>query len=95
MIGLFWFFPKVFEYELINKLDVFNDYFIFQIVERPKENIIQNINFPIVFQFSKKQQNKNYALIIHEFKDNEHIMINLDKRINVIISSYKQKIEIK
>lgn len=103
-LDFFDFSPKVFEYEFINGLDIFNDYFIFQIVERPMGNIIQNNNFPIVFQFTKKQQNKNYAIIIHEFKDNEQLNEkddnlynnkNKSESTNILIKNDKKEIYIK
>ena len=103
-LDLFDFSPKVFEYEFINGLDIFNDYFIFQIVERPMGNIIQNNNFPIVFQFTKKQKNKNYAIIIKEFKNNEPLSEkddnlynnkNRNDSTNILIKNDKKEIYIK
>ena len=103
-LDFFDFSPKVFEYEFINGLDIFNDYFIFQIVERPMGNIIQNNNFPIVFQFTKKQRNKNYAIIIKEFKSNEPLNEkddnlynnkNRNESTNILIKNDKKEIYIK
>lgn len=103
-LDFFDFSPKIFEYQFVNGLDIFNDYFIFQIVERPMGNIIQNNNFPIVFQFIKKQQNKTYAIIINEFKGNEPLNEkdenlynnkNKTENTNILIKNDKKEIYIK
>lgn len=103
-LDIFDFSPKVFEYEFSNGLDIFNDYFKFQIVERPMGNIIQNNNFPIVFQFIKKQKNKNYTIIITEFKSNDPLSEkdnnlynnkNKNENTNMLIKSNKKEIYIK
>ena len=72
-LNVFDFVPKTFEYEFKNGLEIFNDYFAFQIVERPMGNIIQNNNFPIVFQFINKQLDKAFLIEISEYKNNENI----------------------
>ena len=63
---------KSFEYEFKNGLNIFNKYFIFKIVERPMGNIIQNQQFPIVFQFTTKHPDKDFSLVISEYKKNNN-----------------------
>lgn len=69
-LNIFDFSPKTFEYEFKNSLNIFNKYFIFNIVERPMGKIIQNTDFPIVFQFTTKQPNQPLSLVISEYKNN-------------------------
>ena len=71
-LNFFDFSPKTFEYEFKNGLNIFNKYFYFRIHERPMGNIIQNNNFPIVFQFIIKQSKNAFSLVISEYKDNEN-----------------------
>ena len=69
-LNFFDFSPKTFEYEFKNGLYIFNEYFIFKIEQRPLGNIIQHNNFPIVFQFITKQPDKNFSLVISEYRNN-------------------------
>ena len=104
-LNYFDFSPKTFEYEFKNGLNTFNEYFIFKIEERPMGNIIQNTNFPIVFQFITKQPNKKFSLVISECKSNNNkdeynnilanknrILKNNNNEVNIKIKQYKIEI---
>ena len=98
-LNLFDFSPKTFQYEFKNGLSIFNKYFIFKIIERPMGNIIQNMNFPIVFQFITKQPEKEFSLVISEYKNNDSLDDNMNKiiknngnEINIKIKEYKIEI---
>lgn len=79
--------PKTFEYEFKNGLNIFNKFFIFKIVDRPMGNIIQHQQFPIIFQFITKRPDKDFTLVISEYKKDEDEYIeckdeyNEDKKI--------------
>ena len=90
-LNFFDFSPKTFQYEFKNGLSIFNEYFIFKIIERPMGNIIQNMNFPIVFQFITKQPEKAFSLVISEYTNN----YNLDENKNKIIKNNGNEINIK
>ena len=81
-LNIFDFFPKNFSYEFKNNLNIFNSYFVFQIISRPTGNIILNDNFNIIFQFITKLPKKKFFLKI--FCDT----IN-DDEINIEIKEYK------
>ena len=104
-LNFFDFSPKTFEYEFKNGLNIFNEYFIFRIEERPMGNIIQNNNFPIVFQFITKQPDKTFSLVISEYKnsnykeENNNILANKNRilkndnnEVNIKIKQYKIEI---
>ena len=88
---------KTFEYEFKNKLNIFNEYFKFEIIERPLGNIIQKNNFSIVFQFETKQPNKTFSLIISDYNNNDDEKNKLDniKKDGKKIISNNQEINIK
>jgi hypothetical protein len=81
-LNIFDFFPKNFSYEFKNNLNIFNSYFVFQIISRPTGNIILNDNFNVIFQFITKFPKKKFFLKI--FCD----IIN-DDEINIEIKEYK------
>ncbi len=81
-LNIFDFFPKNFSYEFKNNLNIFNSYFVFQIISRPTGNIILNDNFNVIFQFITKLPKKKFFLKI--FCDT----IN-DDEINIEIKEYK------
>ena len=83
-LNIFDFSPKNFEYEFKNELDIFNEYFFFQITEKPLGNIILGDNFPITIQFITKQPNQNFELTISEYKDD----IKNDE-VEIMIKEYK------
>ena len=83
-LNIFDFSPKNFEYEFKNELDIFNEYFFFQITEKPLGNIILGDNFPIIIQFITKQPNQNFELTISEYKDD----IKNDE-VEIMIKEYK------
>ena len=87
---------KTFEYEFKNKLNIFNDYFKFEIVERPLGNIIQKNNFSIIFEFETKKPDKSFSLVISDSNNNDekNKMDNIQKDGNKIISN-NQEINIK
>ena len=104
-LNYFDFSPKTFEYEFKNGLNLFNEYFIFKIEERPLGNIIQNNNFPIVFQFITKQPDKTFSLVISENKNNDNkdennnnldnenkILKNNNNEVHIKIKQYKIEI---
>ena len=104
-LNYFDFSPKTFEYEFKNGLNIFNEYFIFKIEERPMGNIIQNTNFPIVFQFITKQPEKTFSLVISEYKNcnnkdeynkilanKNKILKNNNNEVNIKIKQYKIEI---
>ena len=104
-LNFFDFSPKTFEYEFKNGLNIFNEYFIFRIEERPMGNIIQNNNFPIVFQFITKQPDKTFSLVISEYKNSNYkeennnilanknrILKNKNNEVNIKIKQYKIEI---
>ena len=101
-LNLFDFSPKNFEYEFKNGLELFNEFFILKIDERPLGNIIQNTNFHVSFQIISKQPEKNYSIIIAEYKNNqtsnhksktnERDMIDYNNNINITIQQYKIEI---
>ena len=84
-LNLFDFSPKNFEYEFKNELEIYNEYFFFNITERPKGNIILGDNFPIIIQFVNKQPNKSYEVIISEYNENN----KNDNEAEIIIKQYK------
>ena len=63
---------------------IFNEYFFFQITEKPLGNIILGDNFPIIIQFITKQPNQNFELTISEYKDD----IKNDE-VEIMIKEYK------
>ena len=78
------FLPKNFEYEFNNELDIFNQYFYFMAIERPKGNIILGQNFPVIFQFVNKQPNLNLSLTISEHNENKN-----ENEIDIQIKEYQ------
>ena len=78
------FLPKNFEYEFNNELDIFNQYFYFMAIERPKGNIILGQNFPVIFQFVNKQRNLNLSLTISEHNENKN-----ENEIDIQIKEYQ------
>ena len=102
-LNIFDFSPKTFEYEFKNGLNIFNKYFIFNIAERPMGKIIQNSDFPIVFQFTTKQPNQPLSLVISEYKTNGNENIenkddnnnNEENKNKIIKDDNEIKIEIK
>ena len=83
-LNIFDFSPKNFEYEFKNELDIFNEYFFFQITEKPLGNIILGDNFPIIIQFITKQPNQNFELTISEYKDDKK-----NDEVEIMIKEYK------
>ena len=62
--------PKKFEYEFDNKLNIYNDYFILTIEDKPKKDIIYNQNFQVIFKLDTKYPEKNYKItLIQELLD--------------------------
>jgi hypothetical protein len=95
-LNVFDFSPKTFEYEFKNELPIYNEYFIFQIIERPMGNIIQNNNFPIVFQFITKHPEKSFSIVISEYQNNDNQNNDhLDENKNKIIKNNGNEINIK
>ena len=105
-LNFFDFSPKTFEYEFKNGLNIFNEYFIFKIEERPMGNIIQNNNFPVIFQFITKQPDKAFSLVISEnnndcdkdkINDDEKKKLSedIDKNKNILLKNDNNKIKIK
>ena len=84
-LNLFDFSPKNFEYEFKNELEIYNEYFFFNVTERPKGNIILGDNFPVIIQFVNKQPNKSYEVIISEYNENN----KNDNEAEIIIKQYK------
>ena len=83
-LNIFDFSPKNFEYEFKNELDIFNEYFFFQITEKPLGNIILGDNFPITIQFITKQPNQNFELTISENKEDKK-----NDEMEIIIKEFK------
>ena len=83
-LNIFDFSPKNFEYEFKNELDIFNEYFFFQITEKPLGNIILGDNFPIIIQFITKQPNQNFELTISENKEDKK-----NDEMEIIIKEFK------
>ena len=83
-LNIFDFSPKNFEYEFKNELDIFNEYFFFQITEKPLGNIILGDNFPITIQFITKQPNQNFELTISEYKEDKK-----NDEMEIIIKEFK------
>ena len=83
-LNIFDFSPKNFEYEFRNELDIFNEYFFFQITEKPLGNIILGDNFPITIQFITKQPNQNFELTISENKEDKK-----NDEMEIIIKEFK------
>ena len=81
-LNLFDFFRKNYTHEFKNTLNIFNPYFVFQIISRPNGNIILNDNFLIIFQFISKFPKKNFFLKIFCEKIN-------DDEINVELKEHK------
>ena len=87
-LNIFDFLPKNFEFEFNNELSIFNKYFLFNIIERPKGNIILDLNFPVILQFITKQPKKNFEIIISEYNENNNIS-KKDREIEIKIKEYK------
>jgi hypothetical protein len=87
-LNIFDFLPKNFEFEFNNELSIFNKYFLFNIIERPKGNIILDLNFPVILQFITKQSKKNFEIIISEYNENNNIS-KKDREIEIKIKEYK------
>ena len=83
-LNIFDFSPKNFQYEFKNELDIFNNYFVFMITERPLGNIILGHDFPIIIQFVSKQPKRNLELTISEYNKNKK-----DNEVEIIIKEYK------
>ena len=83
-LNIFDFSPKNFQYEFKNELDIFNNYFVFMITERPLGNIILGHDFPLIIQFVSKQPKRNLELTISEYNKNKK-----DNEVEIIIKEYK------
>jgi len=83
-LNIFDFSPKNFQYEFKNELDIFNNYFVFMITERPLGNIILGHDFSIIIQFVSKQPKRNLELTISEYNKNKK-----DNEVEIIIKEYK------
>ena len=83
-LKIFDFLPKNFEYEFNNELDIFNPYFFFTTIERPKGNIILGQNFPVIFQFINKQPKINLILTISEYNEDKK-----ENEIDIQIKEYQ------
>ena len=77
--------PKNYEYEFNNELEIFNQYFYFTTIERPKGNIISGQNFPVIFQFMTKLPNLNLSLTISEYNTDD----KKDNEIDIKIKEYQ------
>ena len=77
--------PKNYEYEFNNELEIFNQYFYFITIERPKGNIISGQNFPVIFQFMTKHPNLNLSLTISEYNTDD----KKDNEIDIKIKEYQ------
>ena len=77
--------PKNYEYEFNNELEIFNQYFYFTTIERPKGNIISGQNFPVIFQFMTKHPNLNLSLTISEYNTDD----KKDNEIDIKIKEYQ------